>query len=180
MNIVLQQFNNGDEKAFKTIFDMFFKSSCAFVNNYVYEKDAVQDIVQETFINIWEKRGKYSDIIYFKSYLYKSLRNNSLYYLRQTKKEEEISYYLKDETEDLFKALVTEEVHREIIQAINKLPKERKKIIELSMRGLTHEEISKDLNISVNTIKTQKRKSYAFLRGELKNTFILFFFINNL
>lgn len=180
MEIILQQFNKGDEKAFKTLFDMFFKSSCAFVNKYVYEVDTVQDIVQETFIKIWEQRGKYPDIVYFKSYLYKSLRNNSLYHLRDNKKAEDISTALKDESEDLFKALITEEVHREIIQAIEKLPTERRKIIELSMRGLTHDEIAEDLNISVNTIKTQKRLAYDFLRKELKNLFPLLLFIINL
>lgn len=60
-------------------------------------------------------------------------------------------------------AIIEEEVHREIIAAIDKLPPERRRVVELSMVGYSQEEIAEKLNISVNTVKTQKRKAYAFL-----------------
>ena len=83
--MLLYQFNKGDERAFKKLFDSFFGASCAFVKHYIPEHEAVEDVVQETFINLWEKRGIYSDMVYFKAYLYKSLYNNALFYLRQHK-----------------------------------------------------------------------------------------------
>lgn len=175
MEHILQQFNGGSEKAFKVLFEHFFKRSCAFVSRYI-SGEAVEDVVQETFINIWEKRGVCFDMVYFKAYLYKSLYNNSLFYLRRMKLEEEIDPGMKDETDGIFNAMIAEEVHATIIEAIDKLPQQRKKIIELSMSDFSQDEIAGMLSVSINTVKTQKKKAYAFLRGELKELFILFLF----
>ena len=136
--------------------------------------------MQETFINLWEKRGIYSDMVYFKAYLYKSLYNNALFYLRQHKVSEDVDPGIEDDTESALNAIIEEEVHREIIAAIDKLPPERRRVVELSMVGYSQEEIAEKLNISVNTVKTQKRKAYAFLREELQHLFVLFLMLLNL
>ena len=180
MDILLHQFNRGDERAFKKLFDSFFGASCAFVKHYIPEHEAVEDVVQETFINLWEKRGIYSDMVYFKAYLYKSLYNNALFYLRQHKVSEDVDPGIEDDTESALNAIIEEEVHREIIAAIDKLPPERRRVVELSMVGYSQEEIAEKLNISVNTVKTQKRKAYAFLREELQHLFVLFLMLLNL
>ena len=176
----MHQFNRGDERAFKKLFDSFFGASCAFVKHYIPEHEAVEDVVQETFINLWEKRGIYSDMVYFKAYLYKSLYNNALFYLRQHKVSEDVDPGIEDDTESALNAIIEEEVHREIIAAIDKLPPERRRVVELSMVGYSQEEIAEKLNISVNTVKTQKRKAYAFLREELQHLFVLFLMLLNL
>ena len=116
--------------------------------------------------------------MYFKAYLYKSLRNNALFYLRQHKVNEEIDPSFEDDTESALNAIIEEEVHREIIAAIDKLPTERRRILELCMSGCSQEEIAEKLDISVNTIKTQKRKAYAFLREELQHLFVFIVFVN--
>lgn len=178
--MLLSQLNQGDERAFKKLFDSFFVSSCAFVNRYIQEHEAVEDVVQETFIQIWEKRGIYTDMVYFKAYLFKALRNNALYYLRQYQENEEVDPSIEDNSDNILNAIIEEEVHREIIRAIDKLPTERRRIVEMSMGGCSQEEIAEKLHVSINTIKTQKRKAYAFLREELKNLFIFFLVIMNL
>ena len=163
--MLLYQFNKGDERAFKKLFDDFFKSSCAFVKRYIPDHGAVEDVVQETFINLWEKRGIYTDMVYFKAYLYKSLYNNALFYLRQHKISEDVDPGIEDNTETALAA---------IIEEIDRLPSERRRIVELSMAGHTQEEIAEKLKISVNTVKTQKRKAFAFLRAELQHLFVFF------
>ena len=180
MNILLYQFNKGDERAFKKLFDSFFGASCTFVRHYISEHEAVEDVVQETFINLWEKRGTCTDIVYFKAYLYKSLRNNALFYLRQHRMTEEVDLYLEDDTESALNLMIEEEVHREIFAAINKLPKERRRVVELSMSGCSQEEIAEKMGISVNTVKTQKRKAYTFLREELQHLFVFFLVLINM
>lgn len=180
VQILIQQLNKSDEKAFHKLFESFFKLSCAFVSRYIHEHEAVEDVVQETFINIWEKRGIYTDIVYFKAYLFKALRNNALFYLRQHTTSEDINPTIEDDSEGVLNAIIEEEVHREIIAAIEKLPQERRRIVQLSMEGYSQEEIAEELQISVNTVKTQKRKAYAFLREELKNLFVFFMITMNL
>ena len=177
--MILYQLNRGDEKAFKELFDCFFKPACAFVKRYIQEHEAVEDVVQETFIHIWEKRGIYTDMVYFKAYLFKALRNNALFYLRQYSINEDVTPAIEDKTESVLNAIIEEEVHREIIRAIEKLPTMRRRIVQMSMSGCSQEEIAEKLQISVNTVKTQKRKAYAFLREELKDLFALFLILMN-
>ena len=178
MDILLYQFNRGDERAFKKLFDSFFGASCAFVKHYIPEHEAVEDVVQETFINLWEKRGICTDMVYFKAYLYKSLRNNALFYLRQHRVNEEVDPRLEDNTESVLNVMIEEEVHREIIAAISKLPKERRRVVELSMAGFSQEEIAEKMAISVNTVKCLKKSAYETLRGALsKNYFVILMFL---
>ena len=171
---LLRNFNAGSERAFKKLYDSHFGAACSFVAQYVADTFTVEDIVQETFIHIWEKRGTYADFVHFKAYLYKSLRNNTLLFLRDSCPSEEPDASVPDDTDNALQAIITEEVHREIIAAIKKLPQERQKIIELTMLGDSQEEVARKLGISVNTVKTQKRMAYAFLREELKNLFVWF------
>ena len=100
--------------------------------------------------------------------------NNALFYLRQHKISEDVDPGIEDNTETALAAIIEEEVHREIIAAIDRLPSERRRIVELSMAGHTQEEIAEKLKISVNTVKTQKRKAFAFLRAELQHLFVFF------
>ena len=93
---------------------------------------------------------------------------------------EEVDPRLEDNTESVLNVMIEEEVHREIIAAISKLPKERRRVVELSMAGFSQEEIAEKMAISVNTVKTQKRKAYAFLREELKHLFIIFLVLMNM
>lgn len=177
---LLKRFNEGSDRAFKKLYDSCFGAACSFVARYVSDTFSVEDIVQDTFINVWEKRGTFTDIVHFKAYLYKSLRNNTLLLLRGNRPSEELSDSMEDDTDNVLQAIMTEEVHREIIAAIKKLPEERRKIIELTMLGNSQEEVARKLKISVNTVKSQKRIAYAFLREELKNLFSLFFVLLNL
>ena len=165
----MHQFNRGDERAFKKLFDSVFGASCAFVKHYIPEHEAVEDVVQETFINLWEKRGICTDMVYFKAYLYKSLRNNALFYLRQHRVNEEVDPRLEDNTESVLNVMIEEEVHREIIAAISKLPKERRRVVELSMAGRY---VALPFPAEVCT--------YAFLREELKHLFIIFLVLMNM
>ena len=100
--------------------------------------------------------------------------------MRQHKVSEDVDPGIEDDTESALNAIIEEEVHREIIAAIDKLPPERRRVVELSMVGYSQEEIAEKLNISVNTVKTQKRKAYAFLREELQHLFVLFLMLLNL
>ena len=86
---LLRNFNAGSERAFKKLYDSHFGAACSFVAQYVADTFTVEDIVQETFIHIWEKRGTYADFVHFKAYLYKSLRNNTLLFLRDSRPSEE-------------------------------------------------------------------------------------------
>lgn len=177
---IIQRLNAGSERAFKEIFDRFFRSACTFVSRRVADPSAVEDIVQETFIHVWERRGRYPNALQFKAYLYKSLHNNALYHLRDRRPAEDVDPATEDETVNALGAIINEEVHREIHAAIQKLPPRRRKIIEMTLLEHTQEEIAQALHVTLNTVKTQKREAFDFLRAQLKDLFVLFLTLSNL
>ncbi len=175
LEALIKRFNQGDEKAFKTLYKEFFKPACVFASRYVKSDADVIDIIQETFLNIWEKREVFISVGFFKAYLYKAVRNNCFKYIRDKQVENKYinQQNISEEGESFLRAIVVEEVHREIINVLNKLPEERRKIMMLVLAGLNNNQIAEDLKISVNTIKTQKKRAYSYLREELKDTFLI-------
>ncbi|WP_319479065.1 sigma-70 family RNA polymerase sigma factor [uncultured Draconibacterium sp.] len=169
MDKIVAKLRDGDEQAFVELFHAFWDAGQRFVRSFISNDDICEDITQEVFLQIWDKRQIFESEKHFKAYFYKSLRNNTIKHLSRQKPSEEISNILTLESDDLFAKIVEVEFKREISRAISMLPEKRKQVILHAMAGLTVEEIAKQLNISVNTVKIHKKKAYSDLRKELKN-----------
>ncbi|PCH70172.1 MAG: RNA polymerase subunit sigma-24 [Bacteroidales bacterium] len=168
--LLLSQLEDGNRMVFKSIFEDYYRPLCGFSRKFIDDSDVCDDIVQESFLGLWNKRSEISSYNAIKSYLYSSVRNASLNHLRhmdvRNKNEEEIKILSSDwYSED---SLIEEEVHAQIYEAIKDLSPQSRKVIIMTMNGLTNPEIASELNVSVNTIKTLKQRGYQFLRDRLK------------
>ncbi|PKP00177.1 MAG: hypothetical protein CVU13_01315 [Bacteroidetes bacterium HGW-Bacteroidetes-8] len=174
MEEIVRKFQEGDQSSFEKLFWTYFPSGRRFVLTFLIDEESADDILQEVFIQIWNKRKIFSNEAHFKAYFYKSLRNNTVKRIVRSKHPINLESIENKESEDLFQKIVEIEFNREVSQAISRLPEKRREIILLSMSGMSAEEISKALNISVNTIKSQKTKAYSTLRNDLKdmNSFV--------
>ena len=168
--LLIKQLAEGNRLVFKRIFEDYYRPLCGFSKKFIADTDVCDDIVQESFVGLWNKRQEISSFNAIKSYLYSSVRNACLNYLRhqnvRDKSESEIlalssDWYLED-------SIVEEEVHSEIYEAIKDLSPQSRKVIVMTMNGLTNPEIAADMEVSVNTVKTLKQRGYKFLRGRLK------------
>ena len=165
------QFN--DYKYFELIFKTLYNPLCRYAYYFVKDKDAAKDLVEDAFCYLWENRKK---IIIGKSitnYLYKSVHNKCLNYLRDLK---EISIdemlFISPDSDNPLTRLIWNEAEEKIEAAINALPKQCKQIFELSRyENLKYKEISSKLGLSVNTIKTQLKRALKKIRGSLTEYF---------
>jgi len=168
-------------KEYKSVFNTLYPSLCLFSNKYIEDLDISKDIVQEVFIKIWEDKIEFKNNTKIKSYLYTSVKNRSLDYLksRRYKLEESLTEDIpQSETDPFFlREVMISETSMLIDKAVNSLPYKCAQIIKLSIKGLTNTEISEELGISVNTIKTQKKIAYKRLKPMLKECFFLIAFI---
>lgn len=131
-----------------------------------------EDIVQDTFVHVWENQGNFNDLVSTKVFLYRTVKNKCL---NQIKHQTVKNTFAENQTDNQFeenlfiKNCIEEETIRLIYEAIESLPENCKNIIDLSLKGLKNEEIAETLKISINTVKTHKKTAYKLLRIKLKD-----------
>ena len=164
---------NGNEKAFEAIFIKYYKVLCSFSRHFLNDDELAEEIVQETFVKIWEKRKTHVIETSLEHYLFRAVRNHCFNQLQHQKiKNRYTEKILRDtgteiKTEDCF---LEPDLKRKIEEAIDSLPPKRKEIFRLSREeGLKYKEIADQLDISVKTVEAQMGLALKFLREKLKD-----------
>lgn len=163
--------NTSAEEGRKDFYTENFSHYLMFACNFIPDEDLSKDIVQEAFINYWKQQDNFEDEISVKAFLYKSIRNGCL---NQIRHHDIRNRYFKSlpedwETENFFmENVIKEEVSDIILKEIDKLSETGRKVLLRSLEGFANEEIAEELNISVNTVKTHKARSYIVLRKNLE------------
>ncbi|MDI9355449.1 MAG: RNA polymerase sigma-70 factor [Chitinophagaceae bacterium] len=150
------------EKEFSDIFQEYYPALCRYALKIVRKEELAEDVVQEVFVNLWEKRNKIDIAISIKSYLYTSVRNRSINQLKllfQREQKKEKIYENMNISEDISDILKQNELQNtyEIVQeAIETLPPKCKIIFLLSREEyMTYALVAKELNISIKTVENQ-------------------------
>ncbi len=169
-NSLIDSIKSGDKNSFKLIFDMHFNALCSFGYKYIPDTAEVEDLIQEVFISFWENRQNFEHINALKAFLYNSVRNKCLNSLKHKSvlKKHESSLVYELESDHLFtNHVIEEETFNQLYREINNLPESAQKIMLLALKGLKNREIAQELNISENTVKTQKKIAYSKLKHRL-------------
>jgi len=179
-NLLVEQLKKGSEKAFDSLYRFYYPGLCLFGKKYVNDLETAEEIVQDVFIKIWERRENLIPETLFKTYLYTSVRNGCIDFLRKQKVRDNYSKDFihtneatttEEETDDLY-------LINQIKQAIDRLPKQRKKIVKMNRYfGLKYKEIAEKLNISPKTVENQMGIALKQLREALKDIMTLIILI---
>lgn len=159
------------KKVFRQIYDQYFNALCAFSYRYIPDVQSVEDLVQEAFLYLWENKDSFNNDLAIKSFLYTTVRNKCLNQLKHTAvelKHEKHLLYEKQSEQEFNHHVIEEETFNILFREIQSLPRSAQKIILLALNGLKNPEIAAELNISLNTVKTQKKIAYAKLKEKLK------------
>lgn len=173
-----------DRKTFETLFREHYNALCRFAHGYLQDFETAEEIVQDVFVNLWQKRDSIEKEKNIKSYLFTSVKNRSLNYIRDNKKFR--SYFLDVETElDIpvydvdyhSEAYISNKVER----AMDRLPGKCREVFELSrFDGLKYKDVAEKLGISVKTVEAQMSKALKILREELSDLMSIFLIIYNM
>lgn len=171
---IIQGLRSGNEAAFEVIFKSYYVMLCNFAYSFLEDKDESEEVVQSTFLTIWEKHDSIDIQISLKSYLYRAVHNSCLNRLKHVKVKSTHHEYAKGQeqafNEDASENLINKELEQQIEVAINALPPKCGMVFKLSrFENLSYAEIAEQMDISVKTVENQMIKALKILRVELKD-----------
>ena len=161
-----------DKSTFEQLFKTLFISLMHFARKYVSDTDTAKEITHDVFFNLWEKREKIDSSTSLKSYLYTSVYNRCMNYIRDQKKfNREEQVFNRNEQEEhiaYHDHLEEQELESKIQESLNSLPLKCREIFVLNrFEGNKYAEIAEKMNISVKTVETQMSKALRILREKL-------------
>ena len=175
----LQRINTKQTEAFRELFSEFYNSLVLFAMGFVEQQDVAEDIVQETFITVWENKKTFNSYQGLKAYLYELVQNKCTNYLKHRQVEDKYASYVKttgEEAEGDY-SLMQEEIYRELYMAVRELPEKCQRVFELHLEGKKNDEIAEILGISVLTVKSHKQNAIHILKEKMGNLFLLYAYI---
>lgn len=171
--LLVIQLMEGSEKAFSALFNAFCNDVYAYSFSMLKNKVLAEEIVQEVFLNIWLHRDRLNPDLSFKSYVFTITRNltfNLISKVANSHKLKEEVFYVSQKSYSPIEDIIAEADYDLIKnKAMELLPPKRRIIFEMSRnKEMSYEEISKELNISVSTVKGQMSKALADIRTFLQ------------
>ena len=171
-NILVQKCQNGEREAQNQLFTQYRRMLFGVCLRYAADREEVEDILQDSFIKIYGDLYQYKPTGPLGGWLRKVTVNVALQHLRKKKKLFPI--VALDQIEDSYRReenLFEEDRAKALLKMVQQLPEGYRLIFNLHvMEGLTHPEIAKHLDISVNTSKSQLSRAKALLRKMLEKT----------
>jgi len=168
-----------DIENFNTLFKQHYFALLNYCKGYVKEEAVAKDILQDSFVSLWEKRKQLHPSTNMKYYLFSVIKNKSINYLKHKKIELQYSKDKKAlllETEINLTAiaydgsdfLIAKELNAKIDSAMQELPDRCREVIFLSRRKeLKNKEIADKLSISIKTVESQMTKALKYLRKRI-------------
>lgn len=178
-NNLLIQLEEEDYLAFRIIFERFYGRLCVFANRYVNDKEASKDIVNDVFIKFWRASKQFHHMDHALASLYLATKHTALNHqqtiIRSMKRNFVYQAEFGDEDTFYLAEITRAEMFNELHEAISKLPEKAGLIIrETYLEGKSNQEVADEMGISVQTLRNQKSRALAILRGRLnKDSFEL-------
>jgi len=171
----------GSEEAYKSLFYTYYSDLVYYAVSIIHDTSLAEDLVQDFFVDFWTNKRYNSVNTNLSSFLFRSVRNNCLNYIRDVeRKNKHLSDYSL-ETNTIESNIEATEEKEILYKAINKLPDKCKQIfIQCCVHGYKYQEVADDLDVSINTVRTQMSRAFKSLRKSLSPSLfssLLFAFI---
>jgi len=173
---LVRKFKSGDVDAFEALFKSYYQPLVGYGRTIVKDADEAEDIVQQVFISVWEKRSELEIHTSLRAMLYKAVYNSSLNRLKHGEVRRNYSKEIKLASSVSFtqEDVQYKELQKKINDAIDLLPEQCAKIFKMSrFDQLKYQEIADILSLSVKTVENQMGKALKLLRENMKDYLML-------
>lgn len=168
----VQRLKQGHRATFEGVFRQYYPGLCYYAQKYLSDPEIAEEIVQNLFYKLWERRETLEIRGAIKAYLYNATRNNCLSHLRhekvKTAYQEHVTHTYEEAEDSLVDAMQEAELRQFIFSTIEQLPAQCRKIFQLSrFEELSYKEIAQQLELSPKTVEAQMGKALKRLREAL-------------
>lgn len=161
------------EKTFEEVFRTHFKCLHAYASTLLRDPGTAEEIVQNMFVRLWEKKEEIDIKEKISSYLYRAVHNDCLNYLKHLKvrsayQSHVMRQQIPNDKEKTSEKVSVRELETRLEQALNQLPEQCRTIFQLSrFEELKYKEIADKLGLSIKTVETQMGKALRLMRLQL-------------
>jgi len=169
----------GDGSAFTAVYELYSEKIYRLAFRFLKDKQQSEEIVQETFINLWLSRDKLNAEGNMWLYLYVISKRLSLNALREVGKSsilvEKLLHQISELQNTTEEEVLAHDLEHYAGKLIEKLPRQQQIVFKLSrVEGLSHKEIAEQLHISPNTVKNHMVEALKTLKSQLKYSDFLY------
>lgn len=173
-NQLLETLKAGDITAFEMLFRTYYQPLCNYAYTFVQDRDEAEEIVQTTFLALWERKSTLEIRTAVKPYLYAMVRNACLNVLKheKVKKEHAVVQMAMGErsVDSVARTVMASELETRIYKAMDALPEQCRLVFKLSrFEELKYAEIAEQLNISIKTVENHMGKALRIMRDQLRD-----------
>ena len=174
---------NGEPDAFRWVFRLLYPRLMGYCKLFVANKEQAEDIIQESFITLWEKRNTIDPLKSVENFIFIIVRNRCLNYLRQKKMEDvkinidnihvvELQYLYNLDFNRKEEKSLEELLIQSFQQTVDKLPDKMKKVfIKCKIEGKKQQEVADELSISLKMVEKHITKAKQHIREKLIKRF---------
>lgn len=172
-HIVLPGFKEGDIRVFQHVFEEYFPALCYFAERLIEDREEAEDIVLDIFTRLWQRKEGFETQTNIKAFLYISVRNTCLNFLkyrqRKTEQKKELQYVTDTNASIGYDyELINTMVMQEIKKQVDELPPQCRQVFMLIFfENLSAVEVAARMGISPKTVHNQKQKAVHLIRSEL-------------
>jgi len=174
----IKQLIEGNEDVFTAIYEQYSEKVYRLAFRFLKDKALSEEVVQETFINVWLSREKLDPEGNMWLYLYVVAKRLSLNSLRQACKSNDFVENLlnfMEEQNSTEEEVLARDLEQFTDKIIERLPRQQQLVFKLSrVEGLSHKEIAEQLHISPNTVKNHMVEALKTLRSQLRYSDIIY------
>lgn len=170
---ITKQLSENSQAAFEQLFNEYYEELCHYALRFIHDNLDAEEVVQNSFVKLWDRRAKAGEIKSIKAYLYRTVHNACLNFIEHQKVKQqyvsETENSLRNIELQAFEETYNLDLGPEMTKAIESLPPKNQEVFKLRyFDGLRHKEIAQQLNISERTVETHIAKSMRILRDKLK------------
>ncbi len=168
---LLQQFQRDREEGIPVLFREYYPRVCNIIYRYVGDKELAEDLAQDVFLKLWQKKDRIKVNTSLKAYISRMASNEAISYLRKhrqlTKVDEKEAWLIESKRTD--EGIVEGELAERISATLQALPPKCRQVFLLSRQEeLSYREIATRLDISIKTVENQMGKALKIFRESLK------------